>query len=135
MTTTKKKSTKKLNKKKTTRKAKEDKTSVVVLQCKANKGKTPCLQKAMMAELLCESLSSVVWYHRDDEAQQYEFLVADTGIVPSGRPGGHFEIGITVVRLTQPSYSLDDTKMDLTLHKFLQTFIPARLVSVQDHQA
>lgn len=126
---TKKKSTKKSAK----RTKPKNKTSVVVIRCGAKQGKTPCLQKAVMAELLCESLGSIIWHHRDDDAQQHEFVVMDSGIVPSGRPGGHFEISVTVAKLHHPDFK--ETQSEISLHEFLKTFIPSRSVDANDCNA
>ncbi len=105
-----------------------------MVQCKAHTGKQPCLQRALAAEILSEALASTVWHHRDDTIGKVEFVIAESGIVPTGKPNGHFELGVSVVRLDKDVYDKDDT-LDMSLHKFLQTFIPARTINVQDCQA
>lgn len=120
--------------KKKPRKSVKKNTSLVVIKCEAHKNKSPCLQRALAAEILAESLASTVWSHRDDASQSVEFVVADTAIVPTGRPSGHFELGVSVSRLEQNPYD-DNTAEDMTLHKFLQTFIPVRTISANDQQS
>lgn len=107
--------------------------SLVVIQCEAAVGNTPCAHKALAAEVLMEALAATVWIHRDDSLESTEFVIHDTSIVPTKRGRGHFEVGVEVVRLDDAVYA-EDT-MEMTLQKFLQTFVPKRNISVQDYQA
>ena len=120
--------------KKTRKKPATKDKALTVVQCKAHEGKTPCLQRGLAAEILMEAIASIVWNHREDATQNIEFVVVDSGIVPSGKPNGHFEIGVSVARLDKGTYDEEDN-IDLTLHKFLQTFVPTRTINAQDCQA
>lgn len=116
-------------------KAGKTKPELTVVQCLAHEGKSPCIQRGLAAEILTEALASTVWHHRDDGGlTKTEFVIAESGIVPTGKANGHFEIGVSVVRLDLDVYDKKHT-LDMSLHKFLQTFIPSRDIGVQDQQA
>jgi len=130
VTAKKKKTSKKKTSKKASTSSKKSLPTDWLIVCTANAG-GPCVARAMMVTTIHEALASTVWYHRGDPTQSVEFVVHDVGVVPVFGKQGHFQLDVSVTKLKDP---MDDGD-NMSLHRFFQTFVPARELNVSDHQA